>query len=697
MKKVILKIASFPLFTGFILLLLMSGQVKAALPVPVVKCISVVNNGSISVSWTVEPGSFDGIRIYYKNLVDLSGGTFDIGSSIISTQVPVTNALSDGYEVYLKTFKSNSPPIPEELSDESLHAFSIKLDVSNVSDQQGIARLSWNRINAAFNGNYTIWRSLDGVIFNDVGTTTDLNYDDILNGSQFCMDDTQVYYKIEYNDAAVGSSNCNSFSTIASGLFKDDNPPEDPVLSYVTMNNGLAEIRWAASTSPDVASYIVELKDASGAWNIIGNLPVTNGNKFIHNPSSTLIDPCNTILTYAVRAVDICGNESDGDINYLKPHNNIVLSGETESTCGRSAVLTWNAYQNMDPPVSKYIIYRREVNSTLPLEFLHEVSAEELTYTDNTINPNMAYLYKVTAENGIDRKISSSCELEITATPESLDNFDMNYITVANNDHIELFANANPAAVIQSLAIGRSSTDGGSLSNDEMIPWDGSNPVEVADFSAEVNSTSYYYTITAFDACNFPLATTTVFRSIFLQIAPVGNDRYRLSWNAFEGWDDTYEYQVFRVVDGVVDAAYPELLSFNQLVFVDNISGVLASSISYYVEAVRIDDGVRSRSNEVQISADTQVKLPTAFKPGSDNSITNTFKPLLRFFDAGSYSLMIYNRWGQQVFSTNDPTKGWDGLVNGNEASAGLYAWVLTFNDLNGNKTTEKGAVMLLR
>ncbi|HOP13925.1 MAG TPA: gliding motility-associated C-terminal domain-containing protein, partial [Lentimicrobium sp.] len=94
---------------------------------------------------------------------------------------------------------------------------------------------------------------------------------------------------------------------------------------------------------------------------------------------------------------------------------------------------------------------------------------------------------------------------------------------------------------------------------------------------------------------------------------------------------------------------------------------------------------------------DTQVKLPTAFKPGSDNSITNTFKPLLRFFDAGSYSLMIYNRWGQQVFSTNDPTKGWDGLVNGNEASAGLYAWVLTFNDLNGNKTTEKGAVMLLR
>jgi len=38
---------------------------------------------------------------------------------------------------------------------------------------------------------------------------------------------------------------------------------------------------------------------------------------------------------------------------------------------------------------------------------------------------------------------------------------------------------------------------------------------------------------------------------------------------------------------------------------------------------------------------------------------------------------MIFNRWGQLVFETNEIGKGWDGVFNGRPQVTDTYTWML--------------------
>ena len=53
-----------------------------------------------------------------------------------------------------------------------------------------------------------------------------------------------------------------------------------------------------------------------------------------------------------------------------------------------------------------------------------------------------------------------------------------------------------------------------------------------------------------------------------------------------------------------------------------------------------------------------------------------------------SYQFSIYHRWGKQVFTTSDPSQGW----NGCNAPEGVYAWTITYRWL-GRGGVEVGEV----
>lgn len=68
--------------------------------------------------------------------------------------------------------------------------------------------------------------------------------------------------------------------------------------------------------------------------------------------------------------------------------------------------------------------------------------------------------------------------------------------------------------------------------------------------------------------------------------------------------------------------------------------------------------------------------LPKAFSPNADGH-----NDLLRLVgdikNVSRYSIMIYNRWGQRVYESNDVNAGWDGKVNGRDAENGTYYYLL--------------------
>ena len=57
----------------------------------------------------------------------------------------------------------------------------------------------------------------------------------------------------------------------------------------------------------------------------------------------------------------------------------------------------------------------------------------------------------------------------------------------------------------------------------------------------------------------------------------------------------------------------------------------------------------------------------------------------------------IYNSNGILVFTTNNIEIGWDGNYKNNPQPMGVYVYVVKFTNKNGETSTQKGELMLIR
>ncbi|MDZ7744102.1 MAG: gliding motility-associated C-terminal domain-containing protein [Bacteroidota bacterium] len=90
--------------------------------------------------------------------------------------------------------------------------------------------------------------------------------------------------------------------------------------------------------------------------------------------------------------------------------------------------------------------------------------------------------------------------------------------------------------------------------------------------------------------------------------------------------------------------------------------------------------------------------LPNAFTPNGDG-LNDIFKPIARYDYVQDYHLLIFNRWGQMIFESNDLYKGWDGQLDGKPAMAGTYVYRIDYREpgQNGESHTLTGTVVLVR
>lgn len=87
--------------------------------------------------------------------------------------------------------------------------------------------------------------------------------------------------------------------------------------------------------------------------------------------------------------------------------------------------------------------------------------------------------------------------------------------------------------------------------------------------------------------------------------------------------------------------------------------------------------------------------VPTAFTPNNDGR-NDLFMPLL-FGNILQYRFTVYNRWGQVLFTSAVPAKGWDGRFAGKEQDSNVFTWICRYQLSGQPVKTEKGTVMLIR
>ena len=86
--------------------------------------------------------------------------------------------------------------------------------------------------------------------------------------------------------------------------------------------------------------------------------------------------------------------------------------------------------------------------------------------------------------------------------------------------------------------------------------------------------------------------------------------------------------------------------------------------------------------------------VPNAFTPLS-NDVNSVI--MVRGFGIVKMRFIIWNRWGQKVFETNNPMQGWDGKVKGVVQPMDVYAYTLDVEFFDGKKATKKGDITLIR
>ena len=57
----------------------------------------------------------------------------------------------------------------------------------------------------------------------------------------------------------------------------------------------------------------------------------------------------------------------------------------------------------------------------------------------------------------------------------------------------------------------------------------------------------------------------------------------------------------------------------------------------------------------------------------------------------------VYNRWGNEIFSTNKSGQGWDGTYKRIPQQPGVYVWMVQGTDFTGKKHFLKGTVTLIK
>lgn len=88
------------------------------------------------------------------------------------------------------------------------------------------------------------------------------------------------------------------------------------------------------------------------------------------------------------------------------------------------------------------------------------------------------------------------------------------------------------------------------------------------------------------------------------------------------------------------------------------------------------------------------MELPSAFSPNNDGQ-NDFFKVLGNGIE--EVNLVIYNRWGQLVFSSTNKDIGWDGTYEGDDQEIGVYIWQLKGSLIDGKQINKRGNVTLVR
>ena len=100
-------------------------------------------------------------------------------------------------------------------------------------------------------------------------------------------------------------------------------------------------------------------------------------------------------------------------------------------------------------------------------------------------------------------------------------------------------------------------------------------------------------------------------------------------------------------------------------------------------------------SDTYQVSiGDSKIECPNAFSPGASEGINDEWK--VSYKSITQFECHIFNQWGVKLFSTTDPSQGWDGKHGGKTVPAGVYYYVIKARGADGKNYSLSGDINII-
>ncbi|MEM0998384.1 MAG: gliding motility-associated C-terminal domain-containing protein [Bacteroidota bacterium] len=117
---------------------------------------------------------------------------------------------------------------------------------------------------------------------------------------------------------------------------------------------------------------------------------------------------------------------------------------------------------------------------------------------------------------------------------------------------------------------------------------------------------------------------------------------------------------------------------------------LLLSAGTGYAQSGNIFGG----GNETTAKENGSVFIPNAFTPNGDGVNDYFYIPEANLT---SFNFSVFDRWGNEVFKTNNANFRWDGRSKGNGVPSGIYVFVLDARNTNNDRVKRSGTISVVR
>lgn len=688
----------------YLIVLITSTGAFAQLDAPQMECAVVAANGEITLTWSApdDPGGiFDSYEIFeVVNNVGISAGSV-ANYNTTNFTVPGSDGNADYSCYYVQALDDGG-----QLSAPSDTVCSIYLE-ANDGLVPGLVELDWNYPFVApvdnFPGDFSILMEYPAGTWTTIATFPAAGGS---NNYEYEVDicEVDLNFQIRYTNGGV----CNSFSNIDGGTFEDQIDPTAPEITSVTVDSlsNDATLNWNPPPQSDVSGYI-----------IYSCIPGLNP-----MPLDTIFDGTVTSWTnpdsdanlgseaYNIASFDSCFtgmNQPDPGAANLSCVNSIYLTHQWEP-CTDDVILSWSPYTGWSGGVAFYEVYAAEEpvpgsGTFEPSEVLGIVDGNTTTFLHEDAVLGSSYRYRVRAyASGVGYTAASNNRTATLFYPQAPAYTEMRQVTVAgpNSAAIEVAIDPDVGTPhTYNLERRRVNQDLWTFITGEQTV--ATNLLTFNDAGLETSFEQYLYRVNVFNGCGDSVTTSNIGTTILLE-GLVNEDRLvnTLTWNAYEEWPEgVNRYEIYRSVDDEATPTYLTEVPGSVTVYEDDVSDMLYTEgeFCYYVVAHENPNTQfvekASLSNVLCLTQSPVIWVPNAFVV---NGFNREFKPVISFADFDNYRMLVYSRWGDVIFETEDIEEGWDGSFRGELVPEGLYAFYISVADGAGRIYEERGTVTML-